>query len=57
MVDINSDCNLAVYLCQQARLRRDARFDGQFFPRVLTTDIYYRSIFPTPVPYEKCSLL
>jgi AraC family transcriptional regulator of adaptative response / DNA-3-methyladenine glycosylase II len=57
MVDINSDCNLAVYLCQQARLRRDARFDGQFFSRVLTTDIYYRSIFPIPVPYEKCSLL
>jgi AraC family transcriptional regulator of adaptative response / DNA-3-methyladenine glycosylase II len=37
MAGINSNLNLAVYLCQQARLSRDARFDGHFFNGVLTT--------------------
>ena len=39
-------------LCQQARLSRDARFDGQFFTAVKTTGIYCRSICPAPAPKE-----
>ncbi|NCO72916.1 MULTISPECIES: AlkA N-terminal domain-containing protein [Shewanella] len=53
MVQINSDCNITAQICQQARLSRDARFDGQFFTGVLTTGIYCRSICPAPAPYEK----
>ena len=39
-------------LFQQARLSRDARFDGQFFTAVKTTGIYCRSICPAPAPKE-----
>tara|TARA_R110000851_G_scaffold307407_2_gene465937 strand:- start:42090 stop:43625 length:1536 start_codon:yes stop_codon:yes gene_type:complete len=53
MVQIHSDCNVAAQICRQARLSRDARFDGQFFTGVLTTGIYCRSICPAPAPYEK----
>jgi len=53
MADIHSDCNIAVHICHQARLSRDARFDGQFFTGVLTTGIYCRSICPAPAPHEK----
>jgi AraC family transcriptional regulator of adaptative response / DNA-3-methyladenine glycosylase II len=53
MVQINSDCNIITQICQQARLSRDARFDGQFFTGVLTTGIYCRSICPAPAPHEK----
>ncbi|WP_282111164.1 DNA-3-methyladenine glycosylase 2 family protein [Shewanella algicola] len=48
-----TDCHLAPQVCQQARLSRDARFDGQFFTGVLTTGIYCRSICPAPAPHEK----
>lgn len=37
---------------QQARLSRDARFDGQFFVAVKTTKIFCRPICPAPSPKE-----
>jgi AraC family transcriptional regulator of adaptative response / DNA-3-methyladenine glycosylase II len=40
-------------LYQQARLSRDARFDGQFFTAVKTTNIFCRPICPAPAPKEK----
>jgi len=39
-------------LYQQARLSRDARFDGQFFIAVKTTGIFCRPICPAPMPKE-----
>lgn len=39
-------------LYQQARLSRDARFDGQFFIAVKTTGIFCRPICPAPAPKE-----
>lgn len=39
--------------CQQARLSRDPRFDGQFFIGVLSTGIYCRTICPARLPLEK----
>jgi AraC family transcriptional regulator of adaptative response / DNA-3-methyladenine glycosylase II len=39
-------------LYQQARLSRDARFDGQFFVAVKTTGIFCRPICPAPAPKE-----
>jgi len=39
-------------LYQQARLSRDARFDGQFFIAVKTTGIFCRPICPAPTPKE-----
>ncbi|WP_232781832.1 DNA-3-methyladenine glycosylase 2 family protein [Marinicella sediminis] len=39
-------------LFQQARLARDARFDGRFFTAVKTTGIYCRSICPATPPKE-----
>jgi AraC family transcriptional regulator of adaptative response / DNA-3-methyladenine glycosylase II len=35
-------------VCDQARLARDARFDGRFFIGVLSTGIYCRPICPSP---------
>jgi AraC family transcriptional regulator of adaptative response / DNA-3-methyladenine glycosylase II len=40
MAGINSDLNLAVYLCRQARLSRDAGFDGHFFNGVTTGYVF-----------------
>lgn len=37
---------------RQARLSRDARFDGQFFVAVKTTNIFCRPICPAPSPKE-----
>jgi AraC family transcriptional regulator of adaptative response / DNA-3-methyladenine glycosylase II len=37
-------------LCEQARLSRDARFDGLFFTAVSSTGIYCRPVCPAPVP-------
>lgn len=51
--EVQTDCIIAPQVCQQARLSRDARFDGQFFTGVLTTGIYCRSICPAPPPHEK----
>ena len=36
--------------CEQARLTRDARFDGLFFTAVKTTGIYCRPVCPAPTP-------
>ncbi len=35
---------------EQARLSRDARFDGRFFVAVKTTGIYCRPVCPAPLP-------
>lgn len=40
-------------ICRQARLSRDARFDGQFFIAVKTTGIYCRPICPVQLPREE----
>jgi AraC family transcriptional regulator of adaptative response / DNA-3-methyladenine glycosylase II len=40
-------------ICAQARLSRDARFDGRFFTGVLSTRIYCRSICPVRTVKEK----
>jgi AraC family transcriptional regulator of adaptative response / DNA-3-methyladenine glycosylase II len=37
-------------VCEQARLTRDARFDGLFFTAVKTTGIYCRPVCPAPTP-------
>ncbi|MEH8016717.1 helix-turn-helix domain-containing protein [Rheinheimera muenzenbergensis] len=39
--------------CQQARLARDARFDGLFFTAVKSTGIYCRPICPARPPAEQ----
>jgi AraC family transcriptional regulator, regulatory protein of adaptative response / DNA-3-methyladenine glycosylase II len=39
-------------ICQQARLARDARFDGLFFTAVKSTGIYCRPICPARAPAE-----
>jgi len=38
---------------QQARMSKDARFDGTFFVAVKTTGIFCRPICPAPAPKEK----
>ena len=40
----------APHVCEQARLSRDARFDGLFFTAVASTGIYCRPVCPAPVP-------
>jgi AraC family transcriptional regulator of adaptative response / DNA-3-methyladenine glycosylase II len=40
-------------VCSQARLSRDARFDGKFFIGVITSGVYCRSICPAPTAKEK----
>ncbi|WP_448566838.1 DNA-3-methyladenine glycosylase 2 family protein [Thalassotalea ganghwensis] len=37
-------------ICEQARLSRDARFDGKFYTAVLTTGIFCRPICPARPP-------
>ncbi|MHB1058804.1 MAG: AlkA N-terminal domain-containing protein [Rhodanobacter sp.] len=37
-------------ICEQARLSRDARFDGLFFTAVSSTGIYCRPVCPAPSP-------
>src|SRR5690242_18314191 len=39
--------------CEQARLTRDARFDGLFFTAVRTTGIYCRPICPAPTAHAR----
>src|SRR5512146_584865 len=39
-------------ICTQARLTRDARFDGLFFTAVRSTGIYCRSVCPAPTAKE-----
>jgi AraC family transcriptional regulator, regulatory protein of adaptative response / DNA-3-methyladenine glycosylase II len=38
------------HVCEQARLSRDARFDGLFFTCVTSTGIYCRPVCPAPSP-------
>ena len=40
----------AHHICEQARLSRDARFDGLFFIAVTSTRIYCRPVCPAPQP-------
>lgn len=40
-------------ICEQARLSRDARFDGRFFTAVRTTGIYCRPVCPAPTPKSR----
>ncbi|MBV2129588.1 AlkA N-terminal domain-containing protein [Arsukibacterium indicum] len=40
-------------VCQQARLARDARFDGLFFTAVKSTGIFCRPICPAKAPAER----
>ena len=40
-------------ICQQARLSKDARFDGKFYTAVLTTGIFCRPICPARAPKEE----
>jgi AraC family transcriptional regulator of adaptative response / DNA-3-methyladenine glycosylase II len=40
-------------VCEQARLSRDARFDGLFFTAVTSTGIYCRPVCPAPTPKPK----
>lgn len=47
-----SDVIPAVEICQQARLSRDARFDGLFYVAVLSTGIYCRPVCPARAPAE-----
>ncbi len=44
------DAPLSDRLCEQARLSRDARFDGLFFTAVTSTRIYCRPVCPAPSP-------
>ncbi|WP_079725133.1 DNA-3-methyladenine glycosylase 2 family protein [Pseudoxanthomonas indica] len=37
-------------ICEQARMSRDARFDGLFFTAVTSTRIYCRPVCPAPAP-------
>lgn len=46
----NSPATLDSATCEQARLTRDARFDGLFFTAVKTTGIYCRPVCPAPTP-------
>ncbi|HWU74883.1 MAG TPA: AlkA N-terminal domain-containing protein [Rhodanobacter sp.] len=39
-----------LHTCEQARLSRDARFDGLFFTAVSSTGIYCRPVCPAPAP-------
>lgn len=43
---------LTATVCQQARLSRDARFDGLFFTAVQSTGIFCRPICPARAPAE-----
>src|SRR5947209_14999024 len=45
--------NLDSRICSQARLSRDARFDGRFFIGVKSTRIYCRSICPVRTAREE----
>ncbi len=40
-------------VCEQARLTRDARFDGLFYTAVTSTGIYCRPVCPAPSPRTK----
>jgi len=45
---MNASSAIETRICEQARLSRDARFDGLFFTAVRSTGIYCRPICPAP---------
>ena len=49
---VSPDCHAPpdLHVCEQARLSRDARFDGLFFTAVTSTGIYCRPVCPAPAP-------
>lgn len=48
-----SNTRLDPKACEQARLTRDARFDGLFFTAVRTTGIYCRPVCPAPTAHAR----
>jgi len=50
MADQNTPSLPELQVCEQARLSRDARFDGLFFTAVKSTGIYCRPVCPAPAP-------
>ena len=42
-----------IAVCEQARLTRDARFDGLFYTAVTSTGIYCRPVCPAPTPHAR----
>lgn len=50
MIEITASALPDVQTCEQARLSRDARFDGLFFTAVSSTGIYCRPVCPAPPP-------
>lgn len=49
---MTTDVLPALHICQQARLSRDARFDGLFYIAVKSTGIYCRPVCPARAPAE-----
>ncbi|HQU16890.1 MAG: DNA methylase [Chromatiales bacterium 21-64-14] len=50
MTELHTHPLLDYRVCEQARLSRDARFDGLFFTGVVSTRIYCRPVCPAPPP-------
>jgi len=50
MTTLTGHPTLTPRICEQARLTRDARFDGLFFTAVRSTGIYCRPVCPAPTP-------
>ena len=50
MVSVDFHAPPDLHVCEQARLSRDARFDGLFFTAVTSTGIYCRPVCPAPAP-------
>lgn len=50
MSSLSAHASLDAAVCEQARLTRDARFDGLFFTAVKSTGIFCRPVCPAPAP-------
>ena len=53
MLIATPSANLDPKVCDQARITRDARFDGLFFTAVRTTGIYCRPVCPAPAALSR----
>lgn len=53
MSPVIAPLELESHVCEQARLTRDARFDGLFFTAVTSTGIFCRPVCPAPSPKAK----
>jgi AraC family transcriptional regulator, regulatory protein of adaptative response / DNA-3-methyladenine glycosylase II len=53
MIETAASNSIDHRICEQARLTRDARFDGLFFTAVRSTGIYCRPICPAPTAKTK----